>query len=154
MVYTCWKDVVHFWGWEMTDSPTSHNKQLLALPSFYGRQLSAADFRAYLQQLKSTEGQAEIPHSLQKLLASIACRSAIMFGDRLSNEEGQGLVDRLKGAKVCFQCAHGRPTMAPLVNLGISGRGMTRRQAQGQCNGRSRESVVGLKRKLMHHLQQ
>lgn len=46
-----------------------------------------------------------------------ACRSAIKFGDRLSIDECQILIQDLKKCKLPFQCAHGRPTLIPIINI-------------------------------------
>lgn len=46
---------------------------------------------------------------------------AIMFNDVLSTEECRVLVDRLAGRAFPFQCAHGRPSMVPLVDIGGGG---------------------------------
>ncbi|MBA0793697.1 hypothetical protein Gohar_018084 [Gossypium harknessii] len=40
-----------------------------------------------------------------------------MFGDSLLPSECSLIVEELKQTSLCFQCAHGRPTTAPLVNL-------------------------------------
>ncbi|KAL6586480.1 DNA mismatch repair protein [Orobanche minor] len=44
---------------------------------------------------------------------------AIMFGDTLLPSECSLIVDELKRTSLCFQCAHGRPTTVPLVNLDL-----------------------------------
>lgn len=44
-----------------------------------------------------------------------------MFNDVLSTEECRLLVDRLAGCAFPFQCAHGRPSMVPLVDIGGGG---------------------------------
>ena len=59
------------------------------------------------------------PQGLLDMLNSRACRSAIMFNDKLTKEECQTLVRRLGNCAFPFQCAHGRPSMIPLVNLGV-----------------------------------
>ena len=46
-----------------------------------------------------------------------ACRSAIKFGDKLSIKECETLIQDLKKCKLPFQCAHGRPTLAPVINV-------------------------------------
>ncbi|PHH91720.1 hypothetical protein CDD83_10498 [Cordyceps sp. RAO-2017] len=61
------------------------------------------------------------PSGVLELLYSRSCRSAIMFNDELSREECERLVRRLAGCAFPFQCAHGRPTMAPLTELGPGG---------------------------------
>ncbi|KAJ5610272.1 hypothetical protein N7510_006991 [Penicillium lagena] len=57
------------------------------------------------------------PQSIIDLLNSRACRSAIMFNDALSMEECQTLVSRLARCVFPFQCAHGRPSMVPILDL-------------------------------------
>lgn len=41
-----------------------------------------------------------------------------MFNDELSQSECGQLVQRLSRCAFPFQCAHGRPSMVPLVDLG------------------------------------
>jgi DNA mismatch repair protein MLH3 len=43
---------------------------------------------------------------------------AIMFNDPLTLEQCNDLVKRLTDCAFPFQCAHGRPSMVPLVDLG------------------------------------
>lgn len=57
------------------------------------------------------------PKGILSLLNSRACRSAIMFNDKLSKSECQKLVDEVAKTKFPFVCAHGRNSMAPLVYL-------------------------------------
>ncbi|EWG50515.1 DNA mismatch repair protein MLH3 [Fusarium verticillioides 7600] len=58
------------------------------------------------------------PRGILELLHSRACRSAIMFNDVLSVNQCEHLIDRLSRCAFPFQCAHGRPSMAPLIDLG------------------------------------
>jgi DNA mismatch repair protein MLH3 len=57
------------------------------------------------------------PKRLLDMLNSRACRSAIMFNDQLSIEECQDLIGRLADCAFPFQCAHGRPSMVPLIQV-------------------------------------
>lgn len=41
-----------------------------------------------------------------------------MFNDELTEEECKQLVRRLSRCAFPFQCAHGRPSMVPLVDIG------------------------------------
>ncbi|UCC43289.1 MAG: DNA mismatch repair endonuclease MutL [Candidatus Zixiibacteriota bacterium] len=50
-------------------------------------------------------------HDLQKAMAeSIACRSAVMAGDRLTDREAVSLVRSLLACENRYSCPHGRPT--------------------------------------------
>ncbi|KAI1106365.1 hypothetical protein F4804DRAFT_301049 [Jackrogersella minutella] len=60
------------------------------------------------------------PHGILEMINSRACRSSIMFNDELSQEQCVDLVKRLAGCALPFQCAHGRPSMVPLLDLGNS----------------------------------
>jgi len=61
------------------------------------------------------------PYGLIDLVNSRACRSAIMFNDELSLDECRDLVAKLSKCVFPFTCAHGRPSMVPLVDLGAAG---------------------------------
>jgi DNA mismatch repair protein MLH3 len=61
------------------------------------------------------------PRGILELLHSRSCRSAVMFNDVLTREECEQMVRRVAKCAFPFQCAHGRPSMAPLVDLGAGG---------------------------------
>lgn len=58
------------------------------------------------------------PEGILDMINSRACRSSIMFNDALTLEECRDLVQRLADCAFPFQCAHGRPSMVPLVDIG------------------------------------
>ncbi|KAF3025639.1 DNA mismatch repair protein [Neopestalotiopsis sp. 37M] len=58
------------------------------------------------------------PQGILDMINSRACRSAIMFNDTLSMGECKALLGRLAECAFPFQCAHGRPSMVPLVDMG------------------------------------
>ena len=60
----------------------------------------------------------DCPQGILDMLNSRSCRSAIMFNDKLTLEECEVLVAKLADCAFPFQCAHGRPSMVPLVGLG------------------------------------
>ncbi|KAJ6085860.1 hypothetical protein N7486_010141 [Penicillium sp. IBT 16267x] len=57
------------------------------------------------------------PQGIFDLLNSRACRGAIMFNDPLSIDDCEILVSRLARCAFPFQCAHGRPSMIPILDL-------------------------------------
>lgn len=73
----------------------------------------------YLHELEATSGTAMQPPRVPALLASKACRFAIMFGDAISAEQSAALVARLRQTRRFDICAHGRPTVAPLLDMGV-----------------------------------
>ncbi|OBT76152.1 hypothetical protein VF21_04809 [Pseudogymnoascus sp. 05NY08] len=65
------------------------------------------------------------PAGILDMLNSRACRGAVMFNDVLEPQECEELVRRLGGCKFPFLCAHGRPSMVPLVGVGEGVGGVT-----------------------------
>jgi DNA mismatch repair protein MLH3 len=64
-----------------------------------------------------------LPQGILDMINSRACRSAIMFNDALSLEECEELVQKVASCAFPFQCAHGRPSMVPLIDLELAGLG-------------------------------
>ncbi|XP_036007004.1 LOW QUALITY PROTEIN: DNA mismatch repair protein Mlh3 [Fundulus heteroclitus] len=58
-----------------------------------------------------------LPLTVMKVLASLACHGAIKFNDPLSRDECHSLVASLSSCQLPFQCAHGRPSIVPLVDV-------------------------------------
>ena len=59
-----------------------------------------------------------LPKGILDMINSRACRSAIMFNDVLTQEDCINLVKNLANCSLPFQCAHGRPSMIPLIEFG------------------------------------
>ncbi|KAH7689880.1 DNA mismatch repair protein Mlh3 protein [Dioscorea alata] len=125
-------DQIQKWGWicnihtECSDSfvknmnfmnKRPHAVTLVAVPCILGIDLTDKDLLEYLEQLAETDGSSTLPPAVIRILNFKACRGAIMFGDSLLPSECSLIVEELKETSLCFQCAHGRPTTAPLLNM-------------------------------------
>ena len=84
------------------------------VPPITARHTHSQDAAPWVQSL------ATCPEGLIDLVNSRACRSAVMFNDELSMRECRDLVGRLADCVFPFKCAHWRPSMVPLVDLGKS----------------------------------
>ncbi|XP_073339937.1 DNA mismatch repair protein Mlh3 isoform X2 [Pagrus major] len=74
--------------------------------------------REQIELLRSTgRVKGTLPLTVLKVLASLACHGAIKFNDSLSRDECCSLVASLSSCQLPFQCAHGRPSIAPLVDI-------------------------------------
>lgn len=60
------------------------------------------------------------PQGLIDMMNSRACRTAIMFNDELDILECQTLVAQLARCLFPFQCAHGRPSLVPVLDMQAS----------------------------------
>ncbi|CAG4945143.1 unnamed protein product [Colias eurytheme] len=71
-----------------------------------------------IDALKYLKGNIPLyPQTIMNLVFSEACRYAIMFGDKLSKQNCVELLESLAECKTPFQCAHGRPVMAVLMEM-------------------------------------
>lgn len=65
-------------------------------------------------------GISHLPRVLIDAINTKACRTAIMFGDILDHREVNHMLQSLAQCHLPFQCAHGRPSVIPLVELNAS----------------------------------
>ena len=78
----------------------------------------------YAAALGATTGASVVPPAAAlRVLASKACRRAIKFGDTLDQQACQRVLTALARCDLPFQCAHGRPTIVPIVQLQLRNRG-------------------------------
>ena len=101
-----------------------HQLTLVQVPVVLSSALTAQDFGEFLVLLAteptSASRSARIrqgPPAKTRLLQFRACHSAVKFGDKLSRETCRQLVAKLQQCQLPFQCAHGRPSVVPLVSL-------------------------------------
>ena len=67
-----------------------------------------------LVDLLSALGGARSDDRLEKAAASIACHSAVRFGDPMDIAQQRWLLEALEGADDSITCPHGRPTRLEL----------------------------------------
>ena len=79
-----------------------------------GKQVASESIAPWVRQIQ------HCPQGILDMINSRSCRSAIMFNDELTLEECTALVRKLSQCAFPFQCAHGRPSMVPLVRIGSS----------------------------------
>lgn len=91
----------------------------------------------YLHQLAGTRGACSTPPGITRLLASKACRGAIMFGDELPWARCHSLLAELAATRQCWVCAHGRPTVAPLFDARLLRGMLSTRGGHGGVGGGS-----------------
>ncbi|GAB1600264.1 hypothetical protein Ahia01_000304100 [Argonauta hians] len=123
----------HKMGMELTVSVTDNKVQAHTAPSCimtreaseikYNRRsvikdLMQALIKEQIELLQDTHGaRRSVPQIIHNVLCSQACHSAIKFGTVLTLKQCKELVKMLLDCKLPFQCAHGRPSMIPLLNL-------------------------------------
>ncbi|KAK2580622.1 hypothetical protein KPH14_007734 [Odynerus spinipes] len=63
------------------------------------------------------KGMNILPLSIHNAISMEACHGAIKFGDSLSRKECIKLLNDLKNTKSPTRCAHGRPSIIPIIEL-------------------------------------
>eukprot|EP01023_Acetabularia_acetabulum_P012100 TRINITY_DN15633_c0_g2_i2.p2 TRINITY_DN15633_c0_g2~~TRINITY_DN15633_c0_g2_i2.p2 ORF type:complete len:290 (-),score=7.98 TRINITY_DN15633_c0_g2_i2:199-948(-) len=105
------------WGWSIQYNTKIQQYFLLGEPSLLDTKLSVVDLKVYLHQLLETSGVSDTPEGLIRILKSKACRSAVMFGRSLNFSQAQKVIKELSFTEMPMICAHGRPTVIPLICL-------------------------------------
>lgn len=95
---------------------------LTQVPVVLGEPLQPQDFVEFIELLTaiavSVPDAALVPPAVQRIVCSKACRGAVKFGDALPQEQCARLLTALaRDTELPFQCAHGRPSVAPLVHI-------------------------------------
>jgi len=144
------------WGWIISSGSNSSESfkknmnilrrqtrlvTLVAVPCILGVNLTGKDLMEFIQQLDETDGSSAMPPAVLRILNFKACRGAIMFGDPLLPSECCLIIEELKATSLCFQCAHGRPTTVPIVNVASLHGELVRHQ---MLSGRQAETWHGL----------
>jgi DNA mismatch repair protein MutL len=79
-----------------------------AVPAILSKKSPETAIRAILDDLASLRKSGQ---DMTKAVAqSVACRSAVMAGDRLTDREAVAVVERLLACDERYSCPHGRPT--------------------------------------------
>ena len=95
------------WGIDPTDGAAVI---LRAIPATLAGRDAAAALRDYLDRMDAEERLT----GPDRAAASLACRAAVMAGDRLDGEQQRALLRSLEACATPHTCPHGRPTMLHL----------------------------------------
>ena len=99
--------------------------ELSAVPVVCGHEATADDLRAWLRHLGSLAAagihgpapRMAAPPFAMAALRRKACRSAIFLNDAVTPSGAESLLQRLAACRLPFNCAHGRPTVLPLLGV-------------------------------------
>ncbi|XP_011165155.3 DNA mismatch repair protein Mlh3 [Solenopsis invicta] len=93
----------------VTNSDSYNNEKIL--PKIYGL------LNDVLKNRDITNQANALPLTIHNAIASEACHGAIKFGDKLILEQCKSLIKLLKLTKFPNRCAHGRPTIIPVMEF-------------------------------------
>jgi DNA mismatch repair ATPase MutL len=90
------------------------------LPLVENEALSVDDFIEFMEYSEhhiQLPDHLKAPPAVQRILASKSCRTAVKFGDTLTMKQCSNLLGDVVQCANPFQCAHGRPSIVPLISL-------------------------------------
>ncbi|OAD51872.1 Mismatch repair endonuclease PMS2 [Eufriesea mexicana] len=107
-----------------SEAESGHRVQLTSIPVSGYWQFGQEDIEELIFLIK--EGGIENkekcifrPSRVRQMLASRACRSAVMIGTALNNNDMQRLVNQMAQMENPWNCPHGRPTIRHLLSLNL-----------------------------------
>ncbi len=83
-----------------------------AIPAILAHRSPEKTFGAALDDIQRLQKSGYSP--IKAVAQSLACRSAVMSGDRLDPEEGKVIINRLFKCDTGYSCPHGRPTFVKI----------------------------------------
>ena len=99
-------------------APTDGAAVLLrAIPAAFAGRDPAGALADYLERLAAGDDRVPGP---DRAAATLACRAAVMAGDRLDPEQQRALLRALEGCDSPHTCPHGRPTMLHLGSAALA----------------------------------
>ena len=116
---------------ESGTAPAGRRLSLTAVPMSKSVTFGAEDVYELIAMLTARPGLMCRPSRLRSMLASRACRTAVMIGTPLDHAHMQRLVRQMGTLEQPWNCPHGRPTMRHLVNLELVA-AVAEQQAEGQ----------------------
>lgn len=84
---------------------------IYAVPTFIAKEDLQKTILGLIDDFKNQAQKGDFQNRKEKALTYMACRSAVKFGDKLSSQEQQALVEKLLTLDLPYTCPHGRPTM-------------------------------------------
>jgi DNA mismatch repair protein PMS2 len=90
---------------------------LCAAPFYRKVQLGEKEVQELLWLLQQNGGQFVRPSAVTSMLASRACRTAVMVGHALQPRKMGELLAHMAALQHPWSCPHGRPTMRHLTDL-------------------------------------
>lgn len=86
-----------------------HTFILRSMPQLLGNEDPLLLIAEVVGKLKDSFRKLEVQELMEEVLKTLACRGAIKFGDRLSSQEMERLIQAWREEKEAITCPHGRP---------------------------------------------
>lgn len=85
-----------------------------SVPKFLVNEKLEEVIKGVIDDIINSQKASKFQGKTEAIITYMACRSAIKFGQKLSDEEMYSLIVQMKSLKRPYTCPHGRPTMVSL----------------------------------------
>lgn len=100
-------------GWEI-ESFGQTSIAIKSVPAILGRQPLRSIISATFSELLDISSKSSLEKEIEKVLATVACHSAIRFNQSLTFEEMKNLLRELDNVELISNCPHGRPIVTEI----------------------------------------
>lgn len=111
------EEILRRWGWDVV-VPDNGDVLIIQVPKMSNLQVTLSEQQhlvTFLDSLRDGALPNAVPRPVMEAVAKAACHSAVRFGDKLTKEMCESIVWSLAECDNPFICAHGRPSIVPLV---------------------------------------
>ncbi len=134
------EELIKKWKFSIMMNDQCTELKLTGVPGLFDRVATTYDFIQFLQAIERRSHDLSLvrPAFVKRTLASYACRYAYMFGDELTEECCKQIIQDLSCCNMSFICAHGRPSVVPLIELASiesQARQFRGKSTSEKCNG-------------------
>jgi DNA mismatch repair ATPase MutL len=112
-------EIINDWKFSFIMNTNERELTLTGVPKVCNKVATSNDFIQFLQAIERRTSDVLLvqPGFVKRAIASYACRYAVMFGDVLTEEKCKQIISDLSKCDMSFICAHGRPSVVPLLDL-------------------------------------
>ena len=101
-------------GFEIEEGPGG-GLVLYAVPAVLSREDISGVINGVLDDISKEKMPSNLQGRRESILHFMACRSAVKFGQKLSLDEMNALLEQMEEVDRPYTCPHGRPTMISLT---------------------------------------
>lgn len=121
-IYYQYMQVFNEWCFDFQFSKDDKRVFIYSVPEVLGECLTAEDcqeFNHFIFHNMKIPPKCWIPPAVLRIAASQACRSSVKFGTTLTKDRMDSLISSLSDVTKPFTCAHGRPSIVPLMQFSL-----------------------------------
>ena len=85
--------------------------RVISHPTWFAKGREEITIRNIFEMIKEEEKHFDLAKFLDHLAATMACKASVKGNTRITKEDMESIINKLRGCKNPFNCPHGRPTI-------------------------------------------